>query len=138
MIPGRTPLVPPSAGRSVRATAKDRADDLEAVLAAPPAVQAAFWAVKAFAGRYSRLVAARGALGKLAGIAPTEFMETNREPPRLPSSPVARLLALAASGAAWMPTFSEEREARREANDAARAEMKAMSKRSVPAAGGIV
>ena len=114
-------------------------DDLEVVHKAPAAIQAAFLGRQGvLAGQYAHIRDARAALGRLAGIAPSEFMETSRERPRWPSSPVARPLALAASGSAWMPTFSEERKARREANDAARAEVKAMYKRTVPAAGGIV
>jgi hypothetical protein len=106
--------------------------DLEAVLNAPAAIQAAYREAKALAARYGKLRDARQALARLAGSGISPFMETRQEHPRWPANPVARLLAIAESGIAWMPTFAEERQAQREALNRSAAETKAMRSRGVP------
>jgi hypothetical protein len=107
-------------------------DDLDSVLNAPPAIQAAYREAKALAARYGKLRDARQALARLAGHGVSGFLEGRQERSRWPANPVARLLAIAESGIAWMPTFAEERQAQREALDRSAAETKAMRSRGVP------
>ena len=110
-----------------------RLDDPEEVWKAPPAIQAAYQDAKALADRYERIRDARHALGHLARRS-NEFAEFREEHfGRWPKHPVARLLAVATSAIAWMPTFEEAREAQRVAKSRAESEVKAMRARGIPA-----
>ena len=109
-----------------------RVDDLESVLASPPAIQAVFREAKALVARYEQIRDTRAALARLARQSPSEFLEFREQHGRLPANPVARLLAVAASGIAWMPTAGEVREAQRDAHARSKAEVAAMRKRGVP------
>ena len=107
-------------------------DDLESVLNSPLAIQSAYQEAKTLAARYERIRDTRQALARLTRQNASEFLEFREQHGRLPTNPVARLLAVAASGIAWMPTGDEVRVAQREAHKRSAAEVKAMRARGVP------